>query len=265
LHPTLRRRIRESLPQRATPEEVPQLLTHFSRLLAGLSNNVGLSFAVEATRNAHIERVEIVLLEGARLLAVVTFDDGEVRTCIMPLERSVAVHDLEVAVQLLNEIVVGRTPEAARQNLQKVLQGSDDSTKAIAQSIAAESERLFADQTPGEVHLEGASEIMGQPEFQEPDNLRLLVRILDHPESLEPLLLEDLRDARELSIHIGPKDGDSAVQEDLSPFSLVSARYRLGGRIGVVGILGPVRMQYSLAISLVQGVLETFRELDSDS
>jgi transcriptional regulator of heat shock response len=109
---------------------------------------------------------------------------------------------------------------------------------------------------------------MGQPEFQEPGNLRLLVRILDHPESLEPLLLEDVRDSRELKIHIGgnpPDASDAGVPEDLSPFSLVSARYRMGGHIGIVGILGPVRMQYSLAISLVQGVLETVRELESES
>jgi heat-inducible transcriptional repressor len=268
LHPGLRRRIRESLPRSVGSEEVPGLLAHFSRLLAGLSSNVGVSFAVEARSESQIERVEIVLLEGARLLAVVTFDDGEVRTCIVPLEKHVAVHDLEIAVQLLNEIVAGYTPAQARQRLRRALEMGDESTQAIAQAIAVEKERLFGDQSPGAVHLEGASEIMGQPEFQEPGNLRLLVRILDHPESLEPLLLEDSRDARELKIHIGGADGegtDPALPEDLSPFSLVSARYRMAGHIGIVGILGPVRMQYSLAISLVQGVLETVRELESES
>jgi heat-inducible transcriptional repressor len=237
-------------------------------LLAGLSNNVGVSFAVESRSESQIERVEIVLLEGARLLAVVTFADGDVRTCIVPLGKQVAVHDLEIAVQLLNEIVSGYTPVPARQRLRRALDMGDESTAAIAQAVALEKDRLFGDQAPGAVHLEGASEIMGQPEFQEPGNLRLLVRILDHPESLEPLLLEDVRDTRDLKIHIGgnPADAsDPTVPEDLSPFSLVSARYHMGGHIGIIGILGPVRMQYSLAISLVQGVLETVRELESES
>lgn len=264
-HPNLRRRIREMLPQSASQDEVPSLLAHFSRLLAGLSNNVGVSFAVEAHSESHIERVEIVLLEGARLLSVVTFGDGEVRTCIVPLTGAVRVHDLEVAVQLLNEIVCGYTPAEARGRIQQALRSGDESTQAIAQAVSSEKARLFADQIPGEVHLEGASEIMGQPEFQDPGNLQLLVRILDHPESLEPLLMENSDASGDLSIRIGGREGNDQVPEALSPFSLVSARYRMAGHIGVVGILGPVRMQYSLAISLVQGVLDTVRELDSDS
>jgi heat-inducible transcriptional repressor len=264
-NPGLRRRIREMLPQTASQGEVPSLLAHFSRLLAGLSNNVGVSFAVEARTESQIERVEIVLLEGARLLSVVTFADGEVRTCIVPLVGAERVHDLEVAVQLLNEIVSGYTPAEARHRIQQALQVGDESAQTIAQAVAVERERLFSDQTHSEVHLEGASEIMGQPEFQDPGNLQLLVRILDHPESLEPLLMGNAAAADELTVRIGGAPGDGRDPEPLSPFSLVSARYRMGGRIGVVGILGPVRMHYSLAISLVQGVLDTVRELDSDS
>lgn len=266
-NPGIHQRIRESLPHLAGQDEVPQLLAHFSRVLAGLSNNVGVGFSVEARRDATIERVEIVLLEGARLLAVVTFEDGEVRTCIVPLEGQVAVHQLEVAVQLLNEIVSGYTPQQARARMRQALRTGDDSMQAIAQAIAGERDRLFGDQSAGAVHLEGASEIMGQPEFQEPGNLQLLVRILDHPESLEPLLLEDTAAANDLSVHIGGGEGsgEDPLPDTLSPFSLVSARYRMGGHIGVVGILGPIRMQYSLAISLVQGVLDTVREIDSES
>jgi len=263
--PSVRRRIREMLPRSASQDQVPSLLAHFSRLLAGLSNNVGVSFAVEARSESQIERVEIVLLEGARLLSVVTFTDGEVRTCILPLGASVQVHDLEIAVQLLNEIVAGFTPAEARRRIHRALELGDETTRSIAQVVASEKQRLFADQTPGEVHLEGASEIMGQPEFQDPGNLQLLVRILDHPESLEPLLMENTDAAEDLNIRIGGHEANSQVPEALSPFSLVSARYRMGGHIGVVGILGPVRMHYSLAISLVQGVLDTVRELDSDS
>ena len=263
LTPSIRRRLRQSLPLATGQDEVPSLLAHFSKLLAGLSNNVGVGFAVEAQSDAQIERVEIVLLEASRLLAVVTFDDGEVRTCIVPLEGSVQVHDLEVAVQLLNELVAGCSPAVARRRISEALEYRSDANLNVAQAIAGEKDRLFADQMPGEVHLEGASEIMGQPEFQEPGNLRLLVRILDHPERLEPWLLGDDKKPEELTIRIGGDSTDEA-SESLSPFSLVSARCQIGGHLGVIGILGPVRMRYSLAISLVQGVLETVREIDSE-
>jgi transcriptional regulator of heat shock response len=92
---------------------------------------------------------------------------------------------------------------------------------------------------------------MGQPEFTDPENLRLLVRVLDHPESLERLLLERGRGA-EPSIMIGVESD----REDLRPFSLVVAKCDIAGFDGYVGILGPMRMRYALALSLVRSVVE---------
>ncbi|MFQ5600205.1 MAG: heat-inducible transcriptional repressor HrcA [Candidatus Krumholzibacteriia bacterium] len=251
------RRIRCELTVDPASRDVQDLLERVSRLLAGLSSNVGLGIAVDDHQDAHIDRVEIVLLEGARLLVVVALDDGMVRTCVVPLERQVSSHVLEAAVQILNEIVVDCTPSEARRRLDVALESRRDEAGRIARSVALEGERLFEDRLPTTVHLEGATEIMGEPEFQDPENLRLLVRILDHPEHLEAVLRER-GGAGGPSIMIGVE----SHREELRPFSLVSAPYTIGGGFGFIGILGPVRMRYALAISLVGSVVDRISSLE---
>jgi transcriptional regulator of heat shock response len=100
------------------------------------------------------------------------------------------------------------------------------------------------------MHLEGATQIIAEPEFQDPVNLRLLVRILDHPDELGAVLREQpSRPGTTITIGVG-------APEETLPFSLVSARVSLRGREGRIGILGPMRMHYALALALVGRVAE---------
>ncbi len=250
------RRIHQELTQDQTQQGVQNILQRVSHLLAALSNNVGFGVAIEDHQAARIERIEMVQLEHGKLLVVVTLDDGMVRTCMLPREERVARHALELAEQMLNRIVAGCTPAQARQRLDEALDYGADEASAIARSIVQDKERIFQDGARRQVHLEGATEIMGQPEFQDPEYLRQLVRLLDHPEDLGNLVADHGAEPSPI-ITIGV---ESAQQE--LPFSLVTATCNLAGWEGHIGILGPMRMRYALALALVNNVAETLASLD---
>lgn len=252
----LSQRIRAELEDMHRGVDAVEVLTRFSRLLAGLSHNVGLSFAAQDRRDARIDRLEIVELESKRLLLVVSLDDGDVRSGIVGIERALPLEILETAAQAMNELVTGKTLAQARLRLESMSSEHPAEALWMALNMAPENRRLFADSSLESIHLEGATQIMGQPEFQDPENLRFLVRILDHPEHLGPLLLET-EAGHQPSIYIG---GGSAFEE-LRPFSLVSASCDLEGRAAYIGILGPVRMHYPLAMSLVNEVMAALRAL----
>jgi len=243
------RRIRVELQLERRNQDVHAVLERVSRLLAELSSNVGVGMALEEGHQARVDRIDIIGLEGAQLLAVVTLDDGHVRTEIVPLENDLPGESLDEAARVLNEIVAGHTPAEARRRLDAALQYRVGAGSDIARRIAREKERVFADRPPPALHVEGASEIVQQPEFTDPENLRLLVRILDHPESLESVLLERGRPETP-SVTIGVE----SEREELRPFSLVVSAYSFSGLHGYVGILGPMRMRYALAMTLVSGV-----------
>jgi len=235
--------------------DVPEILGRVAKLLAGMSSNVGVGLALPNEPVAHVHRVELVGLEGGRTMAVVTLDNGVVRTEILSLDRSVTDATLDESARVINSIVADRTPAAARQHLERALQSQSGDALEVARIVARQKDRIFADWPLPALHVQGASEIMGQPEFTDPANLRLLVRILDHPENLESVLIEQAR-GESPSITIGSE----SRRDELSPFSLVIAGTTIGGMPGFVGILGPMRMRYSLALSLVGSVVRAMRD-----
>lgn len=229
--------------------DVSDILTRVSKLLAGMSNNVGVGLAIPPEQPVHVQRVEMVGLEGGRAMVVVTLDNGIVRTEILVLDRPVNAETLESAARLLNEVVCDRTPAAARQHLDHALQARRGEAHDVVEQVARQRDRLFADRPLPGLHVQGASEIMGQPEFTDPANLRMLIKLLDHPQNLESVLIEQARpDGTSITI------GGESRREEFSPFSLVIAGVDLGGTPGFVGILGPMRMRYALAMSLVTSV-----------
>lgn len=248
-------RIQQDLAQDLTRQGVHKLLQRVSHLLAALSNNVGFGVAVDDHLAARIERIEMVQLEHAKLLVVVTLDDGMVRTCMLARENRVSRRALELAEATLNRIVADCTPAEARRRLDMALEYGADEAGDIARSIILEKDRIFDDVARKRVHLEGATQIMGQPEFQDPVHLRQLVRILDHPEDLGDLLVDHGDDPNPV-ITIGVE----ADREEL-PFSLVSATCSIAGWEGYIGILGPMRMRYAMALALVNNVAKTLASL----
>ena len=246
------RRIEEDVQ---VSRDVPEILGRVAKLLAGMSSNVGVGLALPSEPVAHVQRVEFVGLDGGRIMTVVTLDNGTVRTEILSLERAVTDATLEESARLVNSIVADRTPAAARQHLERALQAQSGEALEVARLVARQKDRIFADWPLASLHVQGASEIMGQPEFTDPANLRLLVRILDHPENLESVLIEQAR-GEDPSITIGSE----SRRDELSPFSLVIAGTTIAGMPGFVGILGPMRMRYALALSLVGSVVRAMRD-----
>jgi heat-inducible transcriptional repressor len=245
------RRIHTVLQAEPAPRDVPEILDRVSTLLAGLSSNVGMGLALQSGPVAHVQRIELVSLETSRMLVVVTLDNGVVRTEVVALDHPVTQATLDIAAEILDDIAADRTPAAARVHLDAALRDRAGAGGELARTVARAKNRVFADAPLQVLHVQGATEIMGQPEFTDPENLRHLVRILDHPEELESVLLEQGRsDTTAIAI------GAETQRAELSPFSLVLSPCNVAGVPGFVAILGPMRMRYALALSLVKSVVE---------
>ncbi len=78
--------------------------------------------------------------------------------------------------------------------------------------------------------------------------LRTLLRMVEEKQRLVRLL-DAYLDGPGVAVVIGAEHPDP----QLHAFSLVVATYGEGGRRGAVGVIGPTRMHYSRAISVVDG------------
>lgn len=88
--------------------------------------------------------------------------------------------------------------------------------------------------------VQGAARLLGNPEFYDAQKARALLEFLSDKEKV--LALTQDPEPRMLTIRIGPENGQGAMQDA----SFVFTSYDLGEEIsGVIGVIGPTRMDYS--------------------
>lgn len=109
-------------------------------------------------------------------------------------------------------------------------------------------------------YLEGTSNMIDMPEFKDPRRMRMLLRMFDEKSKLIKMLDDDL-DADGVKIHIGEESRFEMLRE----LSLITANYRISDSAkGSLGVIGPVRMNYSALIPLVDFLSRTIEAVFDD-
>ena len=106
-------------------------------------------------------------------------------------------------------------------------------------------------------YIEGTSNMVDMPEFKDIERMKILLRLFDEKTDIFNLINEDLN-TDGVKIHIGEEDRHEALKD----LSLITANYRIKdtGK-GSLGVLGPVRMNYSFLIPLVDFVSKAIEEV----
>jgi heat-inducible transcriptional repressor len=128
----------------------------------------------------------------------------------------------------------------------------------IVCEVAQRREEIFSAPAAIELCVEERSRVLEQPELSDPRTLQLLLRILHNRDYLASLLAGRPLDRTEVTI--GREHHDDALR----PFSMVTAGYCMGAARGVLGIIGPTRMRYDVALSLVGAVSREMRAIGEE-
>lgn len=97
----------------------------------------------------------------------------------------------------------------------------------------------------------GVPALLAQPEFHDADRAGPLIEFLEDGIAMLEALSEVLGQ-RGLVVRIGQENR----REELGNVSLVATNYGVGSSDGVVGVIGPTRMDYNRAISAVRSVAD---------
>lgn len=238
-------RLEEALA--AGGDELPDVLGAASRELSRLTRQVGLVLSPELTRWV-VGRIEFLFIDERRVVAVIVSQGGLVQHRMLTVERTIDRELLERVGRFLTDEFGGRTLTAMRRMLEERA-GEERAAvdRLVRESIALGRRAVGDERHAAELFVDGASRLVGAPEFSDPDAVRSLLRTLEERDVLIELL-GGLIDGRGVEVVIGRENPVA----DLARCSLVTAPYGPAGRpLGTVGIVGPTRMPYATAIALV--------------
>lgn len=239
------------------------LMRESSRLLGRLSNLLGVVLSPNLSTGI-LERMEVVQLSSSRVMFVVSVKGGLVKTIVLELESELNRRDLDSVVRILNDRLTGLTLEEIRRTYPARVRDLRDDRTGIVRLVLKEGALLFSDPVQtSRLQYAGTQNILMQPEFQEPSDLRSLIEMLED-EDFVVHMIEDRRSADEpgrATVSIGREHRNEKVER----YSIVTAPYRIGRTIGTVGIIGPMRMDYERVIALVESMASLLSRTNAEA
>lgn len=232
--------------------DTDEMLRESTRLLSKLTNLLGIALTPRLSTGV-LERLDIVPLAGDRLMFVLSVRGGLVKTLVLGFESDLRRSEIDRVVSILNERLAGLTLREIRETHEERIKDLPDQTGLI-QLVVDESSLLFSEPDEGRLQFDGTQNILSQPEFQEPDDVRHLIEIIEDEDRvvqvLEDLFAPDPDVVGQAIIRIGSE----TREEEMDAYSIVTSPYRLGDTIGTLGVIGPTRMDYGRAVALVKNV-----------
>lgn len=226
------------------------LLRSASQQLSERTRQLGFGTAPRA-RALVLRHVTLVRLSTTKVLAVLIADTGAALRRVLDDEESGRQDELDRVAAALNERIAGRTLAELRELLAREVAA----LRSHAQGLFERALRLgwralvAAEEGDGSGDLVIATRLamLDQPEFQDPERVRQLFGALEAKESLLRILRK-LDEATNVTVVFGEELG----APELRHLALVAAPYRgSAAPLGVVGVIGPRRMNYPRVVPLV--------------
>jgi len=230
-------------------KSVDQLLTEAGEMISGLSHCAGVVLAEKQV--ARVKHIEFVPLEPGKGLVVLVDEDQNVENRIIPLPAGIPPSALQQASNYLNTHIRGMSLGEARGEIEKVLKDAKAELDQLTQKVI----KAGLAEWSGDAGDRKSLIVRGQAN---------LLKDLTAAEDLERIrqLFDDLEEKREIVQLLGASENADGVRIfigsenklfSLSGSSLVVAPFRDQTRriVGVLGVIGPTRLNYARIIPMV--------------
>ncbi len=230
-------------------QTIDGVLQQASAMLSGLSHAAGLVIAPKL--NVAIRHIEFVSLNPGRALAVLVTEDGQVENRIMEVPADMMPSTLQRAGNYLNARMTGKTLDEAKAFILSELTEHQAQLDALSSKVVEDGLAIWTGPTEGNQTLivRGQSHLLENLEAAE--DLERIRRLLEDLENKREFihLLDLAKEAEGVRVFIGSEN----QLFSLSGSSLILAPYANEQRnvIGILGVIGPTRINYARIVPMV--------------
>lgn len=231
---------------------VEDILTRATSMLSGLSSCASLVIAPK--NDSPLKHLEFVYLSPGQALVVMVSESDDVENRIINIPPGLTPSALIRAGNYLNARLVGRTFSEAKQQIEQELKNQQAELDSLTRSVVEQGLAVWAGNQPADtIHdnliIRGQAKILDNMDaVYDLERIRRLFRDLESKKDLIELL-ESAREADGVRIFIGSENNLFS----LSDSSVIASPYMDGKNniLGVIGVIGPTRLDYARIIPLV--------------
>lgn len=245
-----RQNIERNIQESADTESLDNVLAEASTMLSGLTGSAGLVLARK--QNAALKHVEFVRLDEARALVILVNEDGQVENRVLQLPNGTTQSSLTEATNYLNARIRGNTLNEAKTDIENLYESSKQELDVLTQKVVEAGIATWVETTEGSAPtmiVRGRSNLL--EDMTAGEDLGRIRQLFDDLEAKKDLmqLLTLAEQGDGVRIFIGSENSLFSM----SGSSLVMSPYRDKEErvVGVLGIIGPTRLNYARIIPMV--------------
>jgi len=230
-------------------KSVEAVLADASQMLSGLTRSAGIVLTTKV--NARLKHIEFVRLDPDRALAVLVGEDGQVENRVINVAPGLPTSALVEASNFLNARIRGKTLAELRDEIEKAVSDGQAELDQLTQKIISAGLASWSggDNDDRQLIVRGHANLL--EDLHALDDLERVRSLFDALETKRGVI--DLLGRAERGDGVRIYIGSENKLFSLSGSSTIVAPYRDGqGRIvGVIGVIGPTRLNYARVIPMV--------------
>ncbi len=234
--------------------ELDQWLRLSAAVLAHASHNASLVTAPRSVR-CHLKHLELISIRDEMVLLILVLQEGTLKQQILTLDQPTHQDELSPISRRLTELWEGLDADGVTKTATTL---TDLAIKVS--EVVIETMRRIDTRCTNDIYRDGLLNLLNKPEFTQREGVEQVIRALEEHRLVDELVNEALqRGGVQIII------GGEGKWEELSEVGVVVARYGIDDNvIGAMGVLGPVRMAYGRAVSVVRYMSQLMTDLMSD-
>jgi heat-inducible transcriptional repressor len=237
---------------------IEEALAGATAALSGLSACAGIVLVPK--EEPVLRQVGFVQLSPTQALAVLVGSDGAVENRVVELPAGISPAALAQASNYVTARLSGLTLAGARDRLAREIRAGRAELDAAASELIAKGLAIWSEDGARRPVLivRGQANLLGEAAAADLDRVRQLLEELEEREEIARLL-DSAREGRGMKIFIGSENKLFA----LSGSSVIAAPYRgaEGKVVGVVGVIGPTRLNYARVVPMVDFTAQALSRL----
>ena len=240
------------------PGPIEAALEATSALLSSLSSAAGV--VMVPRREPHLTHLQMVPLAADKALAVLVGTDGGVENRVIGLPPGVPLAALEQASNYISAHLGGRTLPEALRTIRAEIASGETALDAASRDLVERGLAVWSEDPLSRPVLivRGQANLLDETALTDLERVRHLLDDLENKQSIAELL-DSAREAQATRIFIGAENRLFA----LSGSSVIASPYRdRDGRVvGVVGVIGPTRLNYARLVPMVDFTAQSLGKL----
>ena len=219
-------------------QQLDKVISDVGKMTSQLTSYPAYAMAA-ITTTLMISRFDLIYVDSNTFIVVVMMSNNSVKNRLIKLTIDIDKDQLNKLSTMFNARFTNITDDQMTPELIASMERASDDRQGLVASIASFAMDCVAETGKKSTFVTGASHLLEHPEFHDIDKAQKVLEYLADDKGLMKLPVPEVGN---MKITIGSEN----LAEELKDSSVIVARYDAGGGMqGLIGVVGPTRMDYS--------------------